>query len=183
MEELLAKRHAIRSHLERLGRDVVDTVKIRHHGDLHLGQMLIAKDDIFIIDFEGEPRRLLAERRRKAPAARDVAGIVRSIDYSTTAALERALKIAPDENGKIAAAIRSWRERAITTFIVAYHEHMSDPRLWPADRHAADQLLDIFLLEKAFYEVEYEIAYRPDWVSVPLAGVLRIMSKASEVTA
>lgn len=183
VEELLAKRHAIRSHLERLGRDVVDTVKIRHHGDLHLGQMLIAKDDIFIIDFEGEPRRLLAERRRKAPAARDVAGIVRSIDYSTTAALERALKIAPDENGKIAAAIRSWRERAITTFIVAYHEHMSDPRLWPADRHAADQLLDIFLLEKAFYEVEYEIAYRPDWVSVPLAGVLRIMSKASEVTA
>ena len=65
--------------------------------------MLIVKDDIFIIDFEGEPRRSLAERRRKAPAARDVAGLIRSIDYSATAALERALKVAPDEHGKLAA--------------------------------------------------------------------------------
>ena len=64
--------------------------------------MLIAKDDIFIIDFEGEPRRTLAERRRKAPAARDVAGLIRSIDYSATAALDRALKVAPDEQGKLA---------------------------------------------------------------------------------
>jgi maltose alpha-D-glucosyltransferase/alpha-amylase len=60
---------------------------------------------------------------------------------------------------------------------------MSDPRLWPADEGAADRLLDIFLLEKAFYEIEYEIAYRPDWVRVPLAGAMRILSQTSEVTA
>ena len=71
----------------------IDAMKIRHHGDFHLGQMLIVKDDVFIIDFEGEPRRSLDERRRKAPAARDVAGLIRSIDYSATAALDRALKI------------------------------------------------------------------------------------------
>ena len=65
--------------------------------------MLIVKDDIFIIDFEGEPRRTIAERRRKAPAARDVAGLIRSIDYSATAALERALKVAHDEHGKLGA--------------------------------------------------------------------------------
>src|SRR5258708_8587069 len=87
--------------------DPAQILKIRHHGDFHLGQMLIAKDDIFIIDFEGEPRRSVAERRRKAPAARDVAGLIRSIDYSATAALERALKAAPDEQVKRAAALAS----------------------------------------------------------------------------
>src|SRR5258708_12251276 len=73
-------------------------MKIRHHGDFHLGQMLIVKDDISIIDFEGEPRRSIEDRRRKAPAARDVAGLIRSIDYSATAALERSLKSPPDKH-------------------------------------------------------------------------------------
>ena len=68
----------------------LDGLNIRHHGDLHLGQLLTVKDDIFIIDFAGEARRTITERRRKAPAARDVASLVRSIDYSATAALERA---------------------------------------------------------------------------------------------
>ena len=68
------------------------TVKVRHHGDFHLGQVLMVKDDAFVLDFEGEPGRSLKERRGKAPAARDVAGLIRSIDYSTTAALERALE-------------------------------------------------------------------------------------------
>ena len=72
-------------------------LNIRHHGDLHLGQLLTVKDDIFIIDFAGEARRTITERRRKAPAARDVASLVRSIDYSATAALERALKVVVEE--------------------------------------------------------------------------------------
>ena len=101
------------AYLRGLFPDNIDAVKIRHHGDFHLGQMLIVKDDVVIIDFEGEPRRSLAERRRKAPAARDVAGLIRSIDYSATAALERALKSAPDEHGKIARALDDWRERSV----------------------------------------------------------------------
>jgi maltose alpha-D-glucosyltransferase/alpha-amylase len=92
-------------------------MKIRHHGDFHLGQMLIVKDDVFIIDFEGEPRRSLAERRRKAPVARDLAGLIRSIDYSATAALDRALRSAPDEHGKIAKALDDWRERAVDSVL------------------------------------------------------------------
>ena len=79
--------------------------------------MLIVKDDIFIIDFEGEPRRSLDDRRRKAPAARDVAGLIRSIDYSATAALERALKVAPDEQGRLGAALDRWRDRATAAFL------------------------------------------------------------------
>jgi maltose alpha-D-glucosyltransferase/alpha-amylase len=153
----------------------VDSLNIRHHGDFHLGQVLIVKDDIFIIDFEGEPRRPLQARRRKGPAARDVAGLIRSIDYSATAALERALKVAGDEHGKIAAALSEWRGRSAAAFLAAYRESMTDQRLWPADRQAAEHLLDFFLLEKAFYEIEYELAYRPEWLRVPLMGLLRIL--------
>ena len=90
----------------------IDAMKIRHHGDFHLGQMLIVRDDVFIIDFEGEPRRSLEERRRQAPAARDLAGLIRSIDYSTTAALDRALKTTSDEHGRIARALDEWRENS-----------------------------------------------------------------------
>ena len=155
-----------------------DSLNIRHHGDFHLGQMLIVKDDIFIIDFEGEPRRVHSERRRKAPAARDVAGLIRSIDYSATAALERALKVAPDEQSKLAVALAEWRDRATEAFLTAYREATTNPSLWPADRHAADQMLNFFLVEKAFYEIEYELAHRPDWLRVPLTGMLRILSQS-----
>src|SRR5262249_15505814 len=112
VEALLAQRGSLASRLDHLLPRRVDAMKVRHHRDFHLGQMLIVKDDIFIIDFEGEPRRSLEERRRKAPAARDVAGLLRSIDYSATAALERALKSAPDEHGKLAQALDDWRMRA-----------------------------------------------------------------------
>jgi maltose alpha-D-glucosyltransferase/alpha-amylase len=142
--------------------------------------MLIAKDDVFIIDFEGEPRRSLQDRRRKAPAARDVAGLIRSIDYSATAALDRALRSAPDENGKIERALDDWRTRSVAAVLTAYRQSMTDIRLWPLDMREANQLLDFFLLEKAFYEIEYELAHRPDWLRVPLAGTWRILSQSGE---
>jgi maltose alpha-D-glucosyltransferase / alpha-amylase len=161
----------------------LDGQAIRLHGDFRLGQLLIAKDDIFIIDFEGEPRRPISERRRKAPAARDVAGLIRSIDYSVTAALERALKVAADEQGKLAAALSEWRERSGAAFLAGYRDAMTNRRLWPADPHAAEAMLKFFLLEKAFDEIEYELAQRSDWLRVPLTGVLRILSEpASEAS-
>jgi maltose alpha-D-glucosyltransferase/alpha-amylase len=139
--------------------------------------MLIVKDDVFIIDFGGESRRPLAARRRKAPAARDVAGLIRSIDYSATAALERVLKVAPDEHGKLGAALADWRDRAVAAFLAAYRETQTNSPRWPADSLAAGQMLDFFLLEKAFHEVEYELAHRPEWLRVPLTGMLRILSQ------
>jgi maltose alpha-D-glucosyltransferase / alpha-amylase len=179
VDQALAQRDSLRDRLGALLPPDIDGMNIRHHGDFHLGQMLIVKDDIFIIDFEGEPRRTLAERRRKAPAARDAAGLIRSIDYSATAALERALKVAPDEDGKLGAALVEWRDRSAATFLGAYREVMTDQRLWPADPDAARRMLDFFLLEKAIYEIEYELAYRPDWLRVPLTGMLRILSQHS----
>ena len=139
--------------------------------------MLIVKDDIFITDFEGAPHRALVERRRKSPAARDVAGLIRSIDYSATAALERALRVAPDENGKLGAALAEWRDRSAAAFLAAYREIVTNARLWPANSSAAGQMLDFFLLEKAFDEVEYELDRRPEWLWVPLMGILRILSE------
>ena len=155
------------------------SVNIRHHGDFHLGQMLIAKDDIFIIDFEGEPRRPLSERRRKAPAARDVAGMVRSIDYAATAALERALRVDSDA-ASTTRVLEYWRARSVKVFLDAYWLAMTDRRLWPATTEGSARMLDFFVLEKAFYEVEYELAHRPDWVGVPLAGILRALSRQRE---
>ena len=178
VEKVLSARESLASLLHELLPDTLDAVKIRHHGDFHLGQMLIARDDVFIIDFEGEPRRSIEDRRRKAPAARDVAGLIRSIDYSATGALERALKSAPDDEGKIARALEGWRVSAVAAFLAGYRRSLTDLRLWPQSPRAADRLLDFFLLEKAFYEIEYELAHRPDWLRVPLAGTWRILSRS-----
>jgi maltose alpha-D-glucosyltransferase/alpha-amylase len=182
IDQLLSLRSSLRNRLGELVPPDIDNLNIRHHGDFHLGQMLIVKDDIFIIDFEGEPRRPHSERRRKAPAARDVAGLVRSIDYSATAAFERGLKTSPDEQGRLATALAEWRDSATAAFLAAYREAMTHPRLWPTDRRAAEGMLNFFLIEKAFYEIEYELAHRPDWLRVPLTGMLRILSQYSEAS-
>jgi maltose alpha-D-glucosyltransferase/alpha-amylase len=177
VDQALAQHPALHDRLSTLLVPDIDSLNIRHHGDFNLGRILIARDDIFIIGFGGEPRQPLAERRRKAPAARDVAGLIRSIDYSAAAAMERALKVAPDEHGKLAAVLREWRDRSTAAFLAAYRATMTNRRLWPADPWAAGQALNFFLLEKVFCEIEYELAHRPDWLRVPLSGMLRIMSQ------
>jgi maltose alpha-D-glucosyltransferase / alpha-amylase len=181
VDRLLETAPGLEARLHQLVPESLEGRKIRHHGDFHLGQVLIAKDDVFIIDFEGEPNRTIAERRQKAPAARDVAGLCRSIDYSTTAAHERALRTAPDESGRLAAALGVWRDRSSATFVDAYREAMTDPRLWPRAADQSARLLDFFLIEKALYEIEYELSHRPEWVRVPLAGILRILPAREEV--
>jgi maltose alpha-D-glucosyltransferase/alpha-amylase len=177
IHQALAQRAALHDRLNALLPSELDSLNIRHHGDFHLGQILVVKDDIFIIDFEGEPRRPLSERRRKGPAARDVAGLIRSIDYSATAALERALKVTPDEHGRLGAALANWRDRSAAAFLAAYRENMAAAPLWPADPRAAEQMLNFFLLEKVLYEIDYELAHRPEWLRVPLTGMLRILSQ------
>jgi maltose alpha-D-glucosyltransferase/alpha-amylase len=151
-------------------------VKIRHHGDFHLGQVLIVKEDAVILDFEGEPRRSLEERRQRAPAARDVAGLIRSIDYSATAALMRAAHLTPEERASLEPRLDIWRERSTAAFWEACRQ-ASDPALWPPDATEAERLLDFFMLEKAFYEIEYELTNRPNWLHVPLVGTRRILTR------
>jgi maltose alpha-D-glucosyltransferase/alpha-amylase len=175
-DQTLAQRAALHDRLKALLPLEPCGLNIRHHGDFNLGRMLIVKDDIFITGFEGDPRRPLDERRRKAPAARDVAGLIRSIEYSVTAALGRALNLAPDEHGRLGAALTEWVDRSTAAFLAAYREIMTNSLLWPADPKAAGQMLDFFLLEQMLNELEYELAQRPEWLRVPLTGLLRFLS-------
>jgi maltokinase len=142
---------------------------IRTHGDYHLGQTLWTKNDWVILDFEGEPARTLVERRRKRSPLRDVAGMLRSFAYAATAAeLTRDTAVAPD-----------WEQRARERFLDTYLETV-EPTLLPPGEAAIDRLLAVFELEKAVYELRYELDNRPDWVGIPVAGIERLMQQAAE---
>ena len=139
---------------------------IRHHGDYHLGQVLwwAYRSDWLVIDFEGEPARPLPERRRKRSPLRDVAGMLRSFAYAASAApILRGVEV-PE----------GWEQRAREEFLAGYMETVEKTLLPPSDE-AITRLLAIFELEKAVYELRYELDNRPDWVSIPVAGILRLL--------
>ena len=138
---------------------------IRHHGDFHLGQTLWAGDDWVILDFEGEPARSLPERRRKRSPLRDVAGMLRSFAYVASAA--PILRGAEPPDG--------WEARAREEFLAGYRETI-EPTLVPSGS-SMDKLLAVFELEKAVYELRYELNNRPDWVKIPVAGILRMLEE------
>ncbi len=142
---------------------------IRTHGDYHLGQTLWKGNDWIILDFEGEPARTLVERRRKRSPLRDVAGMLRSFAYAATAAeLTREAEVPED-----------WEERARERFLESYLETVDATLLPPGDA-AIERLLAVFELEKAVYELRYELDNRPDWVGIPVAGIERLMHAAAE---
>jgi trehalose synthase-fused probable maltokinase len=138
---------------------------IRHHGDFHLGQTLWAEDDWVLIDFEGEPARSLTERRRKRSPLRDVAGMLRSFAYAATATqLLRGVDPPP-----------GWEARAREEFLRGYRSTI-EPSLIPSGS-AMDKLLAVFELEKAVYELRYELNHRPDWLQIPVAGIVRMLDQ------
>jgi len=174
---VLAAQPSVLFEIEESRRFKAGGLKIRHHGDFHLGQVLMAKEDAYILDFEGEPRRTLQERRRKTAPARDVAGFLRSIDYAVSAALDRAPNLNGDERETLTAHMRSWSERLGAAFWETYRETIGDVALWPDDPQAQRRLLDMFLLEKALYEIEYELTNRPAWAAIPMDATLRILNE------
>ncbi|HEU4975503.1 MAG TPA: hypothetical protein VFT50_10480 [Baekduia sp.] len=143
---------------------------IRHHGDYHLGQVLRSGDGEWIVlDFEGEPARSLVERRRKRSPLRDVAGMLRSFAYAATAA----------ELLHGADVPAGWEEEARSAFLDGYLEE-TDQSLLPPGRPAVERLLAVFELEKAVYELRYELDNRPDWVRIPVAGIVRLLAPEPE---
>jgi maltokinase len=137
---------------------------IRTHGDLHLGQTMLADRGWVILDFEGEPARPLPERRLKRSPLRDVAGMLRSFSYAAAGARILRGTSAPED----------WEDRARQAYLDGYRERV-DPALLPPGQQAFDQLLAVFELEKAVYELRYELNNRPDWVGIPVAGILRLL--------
>ncbi len=171
-QQLLARRAAL---LERIDRVTVSdrrAVKIRHHGDLHLGQVLLQRNDVVFVDFEGEPARPLAERRAKHSPLRDVAGMLRSFVYARHAALRRVPKEPGDDRQRWERMLSGWESATRETYLRAY-----DVVARAAELHdgieANRDLLALFELEKALYELRYELANRPDWVSIPLSDLVQ----------
>jgi maltose alpha-D-glucosyltransferase / alpha-amylase len=148
----------------------------RVHGDYHLGQVLLAQGDVSIIDFEGEPSRTLAERRAKSSPLRDVAGMLRSFDYAAL----MAVRLHPQGEGTIAESalrrVEEWRQSVAQSYLAAYEEHAAGAPNLPEDAQARRQLLDLFLLRKAVYEVSYELGNRPAWVGIPLQGLFDLLA-------
>ena len=157
----------------------VTAVRIRHHGDYHLGQVLYTGTDFMIIDFEGEPTRTLPERRKKALAMRDVAGMLRSFQYAAFSALFATGPDVPAEPGRRSAVELAafWTAWTGATYVRAYFAEAGGLRCVPSEIGERRLLLDVFLLQKALYEMVYELNNRPDWVRIPLRGILSLVSE------
>jgi maltokinase len=137
---------------------------IRTHGDFHLGQVLWTGEDWILLDFEGEPARSLPERRRKRSPLRDVAGMLRSFAYAASAAeVSQGVRVPAD-----------WETRAREQFLDGYFERV-DRSVVPPGQDATEKLLAVFELEKAVYELRYELNNRPEWVKIPVRGILRLL--------
>src|SRR5439155_18951084 len=139
---------------------------IRTHGDLHLGQALRHDHDWMVIDFEGEPTRAAPARRQKMPPLRDVAGMLRSLSYLASAARRDGTPV-PDE----------WPHEARARFLDGYRASPAVAVL-PSSLEAQEQQLTMFELEKAFYELRYELDHRPDWVDIPIESIIGLLEGA-----
>jgi len=169
---LLASEAALRSRvrdLPPLGAE--RCMKIRVHGDYHLGQTLRTESGFVVLDFEGEPARPVAERRRKQSALVDVAGMLRSLDYAVHATLAPA-------SGPTGAGER-WVGRASAAFLEGYLGEIAraPARLLPASSAGVARALSVFELDKALYEVRYEVDNRPAWLAIPLRGLTRLLAR------
>ncbi|WP_240758211.1 maltose alpha-D-glucosyltransferase [Palleronia sediminis] len=168
--EVLDRRERLMDKLRRVVDLPASGGRCRIHGDYHLGQVLVVQTDVMIIDFEGEPSRSLDERMARTSPLRDVAGMLRSFDYALWSTLRRRVELGADPARSLA-GISRWREATHGAFLAAYREAMEGASLHPADRALETALLDLFLVQKAAYEVAYELSMRPDWLDIPLRGL------------
>ena len=156
----------------------IKTWRIRCHGDLHLGQFLYTGNDFVIIDFEGEPNRPMSERKIKRSPLRDVAGVLRSFDYAVNAALfdqkDHGI-IKADDLPFLEGCADSWKGWVSRVYLQAYLDAAAGSESLPEKREDLELLLNLYLLEKAVYELGYELNNRPEWLRIPLRGILELM--------
>ncbi len=174
---LLGQRRQLLALPKQLARAGLGALKTRAHGDFHLGQVLVVQGDAFIIDFEGEPARPLDERRRKTCPLRDVAGLLRSFHYASAAAAPGRSATSPQTGERRTQLLERFTHHASTAFLSAYRSVLgAAPRPWVGKR-AAPPLLELFLLEKAGYEIRYEAANRPTWLALPVNGLALLAAR------
>jgi maltose alpha-D-glucosyltransferase/alpha-amylase len=177
-ERLLADWQPVEERIAELAPGGASFLKTRLHGDLHLGQVLLCKDDFSIIDFEGEPARSIEERRAKHCILKDVAGMLRSFDYAAAASVADRLELQPQHRLAVTQAAEDWQQLARTKFVDGYRSAAEGLSSHPGDEDA-DRLLRLFLMEKVLYEIAYEGANRPSWINIPLGGLLRLLGRAA----
>jgi len=152
----------------------IEARKIRIHGDLHLGQLLFTGNDFYIIDFEGEPARSLSERRLKRSPFRDVSGMIRSFHYPPYSVLMNEKTLSPLNIESLFPWAHYWSQLTSAAFLRSYMNTIGNAE-FVSDADSRAFLLEMFLLEKAVYEVQYELNNRPDWVVIPLQGIRHIV--------
>jgi maltose alpha-D-glucosyltransferase/alpha-amylase len=174
-ELLLENRKKLETLINGPALDGLETVKIRYHGDFHLGQVLFSGNDFVLIDFEGEPARTLAERRQKGCPLRDVAGMLRSFDYAAAIAGTQAHCESPAACAALAQLLKTWQHEVKAAFRAGYRKDIAGCPAYPRDEGQTDRLIRLFFLEKALYELRYELVNRPLWVNIPLGGLLELL--------
>jgi maltose alpha-D-glucosyltransferase/alpha-amylase len=153
-------------------------MRIRVHGDYHLGQVLYTGKEFVLIDFEGEPARSLSDRRIKRSPVRDVAGMLRSFHYASRAPLTGEVGgsvVRPGDVTSLEPWADCWNGWVASAFLHGYLAVAKEGSFLPHTREELEVLLDVYLLEKAIYELGYELNNRPDWVKLPLLGILSLM--------
>jgi maltose alpha-D-glucosyltransferase/alpha-amylase len=171
VRSLLERRDALRQRIVRSTDIPANGVKIRHHGDYHLGQVLLRRNDFVIVDFEGEPARPLAERRVKHSPLRDVAGMFRSFAYARHSARQRCSIESSEDCAKWDSLLRRWEEETRQAFIEVYDQIARSHGLY-GSLDEVRPLLELFEIEKALYELRYELRNRPDWAGIPLQSLI-----------
>ncbi|HBX42569.1 MAG TPA: alpha-amylase, partial [Deltaproteobacteria bacterium] len=156
----------------------ITAMRIRVHGDYHLGQVLFTGKDFLIIDFEGEPAHTLSSRRIKRSPLRDVAGMLRSFHYASNAPLigkTGGSAFRTDDAARLEPWGHCWNLWVSAAFLKAYLKGASQASFLPRSREELSSLLSVYLLEKSIYELGYELNNRPDWVKLPLRGILELL--------
>jgi len=179
-EELLSREEEIQQRIRHILSGRITGLRIRTHGDYHLGQVLHTGNDFIIIDFEGEPSRPLSERRIKRSALRDVAGMLRSFHYAPYAVLfgqSQHTVIRTEDAAAVESGANFWYRWVSGAFLRAYLAESGNAEHLPQSREELQVLLDAHLLEKALYEIAYEMNNRPDWVRIPIRGVLELLGR------
>jgi len=174
-EAIIARQQEMYARLTLAPLQATNLLKTRYHADYHLGQVLVVADDFMLVDFEGEPERPPSQRRKKSSPLRDVAGMLRSINYAAVAAMRGATSDRAEDTSDLEPLARDWEQRSVAAFLAGYRESIAGCASYPADDDLAQQLLELFILEKAFYEMSYELANRPSWVRIPLEGIRSIL--------
>jgi maltose alpha-D-glucosyltransferase/alpha-amylase len=180
LDEVVSRQGEIIGHLGIIVARPIEAQRIRCHGDYHLGQVLWTGKDFVIIDFEGEPVRSLGQRRLKRPAVLDLAGMVRSFDYASRTAALRVRRDLPGSVGSVPPAVleswlNQWYRWVARIFLGSYLDVAGDAGFMPSDLGQIDALLEFFLMEKAVYELSYEMNNRPEWIDVPAQGILDLL--------